>query len=365
MIRAVCTTEDRTFCKKQLPRVSRTFALSIEALPDSLREAVRVSYLLCRVVDSIEDATHVAPDDRALLFDAFDLLLADDTADPVKLEIPWRRLRPRVEDYEQALCLRAGAVFRVFAALPASQRQAIRPHVQQMSAGMREYVQRGEAAGRLRLDDMDDLERYCFFVAGTVGGLLTDLFRQYVPVRDPVTMRAIEARAVSFGLGLQLVNIVKDVAEDHTRGICFLPRSVAREHGVSLERILEPGARRAALAVVRAVCARAREHLQAAEEYTALWPVPQGEPVRLFCIVPLALALATLAEVENGGDTLSAGATPKVSKLTVLKVLADARKAMAGNEALNRMLGQYHPEPATFGRRPAAKGASAPLHTAY
>ena len=341
MNRADSTKEDHKFCRRQLPQVSRTFALSIEALPDSLREAVRVAYLMCRVVDSIEDATEVTPDNRARLFDLFDRALADTAEDPGELEALWQRLRPRVEDYEQDLCLRAGAVFRVFAALPESQRLAIRPHVQEMSAGMREYVQRGEADGRLRLEDMADLERYCYFVAGTVGGLLTDLFRQQVPVRDPVTMRAIQARAESFGLGLQLVNIVKDIAEDHTRGICFLPRSLAREHGVHLERLLEPGARTAALAVVRAVCARARQHLRAAEEYTALWPVPEGEPVRLFCLVPLALALATLAEVETGRDTLRIGANPKVGKLTVLKVLAEARAAARDNRALRRMLAGY------------------------
>lgn len=359
-MRRHATNDDRCFCRRQLPRVSRTFALSIEALPENLREAVRVSYLLCRVVDSIEDATALRPDHRAELFDAFDRLLADDTAPTAELEVMWRGFSPRVEDYEQELCLRSGAAFRVFTALPARQRQAIRPHVQEMSAGMREYVQRGEAAGRLRIHDLDDLERYCHFVAGTVGGLLTDLFRQHVPLRDPVVRRAIEDRSESFGLGLQLVNIVKDVAEDATRGICFMPRSLAEEHGVSLEHLLDPSCRAGALALVHDVCARARHHLRAAEEYTALWPVPEGEPVRLFCIVPLVLALATLSEVEAGHDTLTPGATPKVGKLTVLKVLADARRAMSGNEALDRMLGQYHP---TVGRPVVVEGSS--LHTTH
>ncbi len=359
-MRRPAISADHAFCRRQLPRVSRTFALSIEALPETLREAVRVSYLLCRVVDSIEDATGLLPSRRAELFDTFDHLLADDATATSSLEVLWRGFSPRVEDYEDALCLRAGAVFRVFAALPLHQRQAIRPHIQEMSAGMREYVQRGEAAGRLRIHDMDDLERYCHFVAGTVGGLLTSLFRQHVPLRDPAILRAIEDRAESFGLGLQLVNIVKDVAEDATRGICFMPASLAEEHGVSIDNLLDPAHRPGALAVVQDVCARARRHLRAAEEYTALWPVPAGEPVRLFCIVPLVLALATLSEVENGHDTLTPGATPKVSKLTVLKVLADARRAMSGNDALDRMLGEYHP---TVGRRSTATAPS--LHTTH
>ena len=343
MSRAPSSAADHQLCERLLPHVSRTFALSIAALPDSLREAVRVAYLLCRVVDSIEDAVAVSPADRRSLFRCFDRTLADDRIDPTPQEQLWCRLRPQVEPYEQELCTHAGAVFRVFSDLPPPQRQAIRPHVQEMSRGMRHYVQRGEAHGSLRLHDMDDLERYCYFVAGTVGGLLTDLFLQQLPRIDSATRRAIEQRKVSFGVGLQLVNIVKDVAEDHRRGVCYVPRSLAREHGVSLEQLLDPAARPAAMAMVRTLCLRARDHLRAAEQYTALWPVPEGQPVRLFCIVPLALALATLTEVERGCDTLCADATPKVSRGTVMQVLSDARSAVAGNDSLSRMLGRYQP----------------------
>ena len=48
---------DREFCHAILPKVSRTFALGIRLLPTPLKEAVRTSYLLCRIADTIEDAT--------------------------------------------------------------------------------------------------------------------------------------------------------------------------------------------------------------------------------------------------------------------------------------------------------------------
>ena len=60
------------------------------------------------------------------------------------------------------------------------------------------------------------------------------------------------------------------------------------------ERLLDPERREGGLTVARAVAQRAREHLSRARDYTLLWPLPEGEPVRLFCAVPLALALATL-----------------------------------------------------------------------
>ena len=51
----IASVDDWQFCSDILPRVSRTFALSIAALPEALRDAIRVAYLLCRVVDTVED----------------------------------------------------------------------------------------------------------------------------------------------------------------------------------------------------------------------------------------------------------------------------------------------------------------------
>mgnify|MGYP006174187183 CR=1 FL=1 len=87
---------------------------------------------------------------------------------------------------------------------------------------------------------LDDLERYCYFVAGTVGKLLTSLFELEVPGLPAHLLTPIRARAVSFGVALQLENIVKDVAEDHVRGDCFLPEELAEAEGISLDDILDP-----------------------------------------------------------------------------------------------------------------------------
>jgi len=333
---------DTEFCSTILPRVSRTFALSIEALPDSLRVAVRSAYLLCRIVDSIEDEPTLGGAHRNELFDIFDRLL-DDGTDAAELELACARASVGGMGADGELCRGAGMVFRAYRALPPSQRDAIQPHVLEMSAGMRSYCARGFSP---RLADLADLERYCYFVAGTVGNLLTALFEEAVAGLSEELRSAVRARAVSFGIGLQMVNVVKDVAADfRERGVCFLPLDLAREHGLEVERLLDPAMREAGVGVVRAVCARAREHLRRAEEYVALWPVSgvggqAGRAVRLFCVVPLALALATLRAVEHGDDTLRAGTEPKVSRTTVARILAEAAGAAASNCAVASLLGR-------------------------
>jgi farnesyl-diphosphate farnesyltransferase len=336
------STLDTEFCRTILPRVSRTFALSIEALPDSLRAAVRSAYLLCRVLDSIEDEPTLGDAQRNELFDIFDCLL-DGGKDAADLELACARAAVGGTGEDGELCRGAGAVFRAFCALPPSQRDAIRPHVLEMSGGMRSYCARGVD---LRLADLLDLERYCYFVAGTVGKLVTALFEETVVGLSEELRSALRERAVSFGIGLQMVNVVKDVATDFgERGVCFLPLDLAREHGLEVERLLDPAMRDAGVAVVRAVCARALEHLRRAEEYIGLWPASGGDgragrEVRLFCVVPLALALATLRTVEQGDDTLRAGTEPKVSRSTVARILAEAAGAAASNRALAALLGR-------------------------
>jgi farnesyl-diphosphate farnesyltransferase len=333
--------EDRAFCTQMLPRVSRTFALSIAALPEALREPVRLAYLLCRIVDTIEDDARVGAAARERLYDLFDYLLADDGADPAVFEGLCVELDLGGGTDDNELCVGAGRVFRCFRALPVRQRAAVRPHVAEMSRGMREFTRRADEQKQLRLRDLDELERYCYFVAGTVGKLLTALFEQEVAGLGHEVLTPIRSRAVSFGIALQIVNIVKDVAEDFTRGDCFLPEGLAESEGVPLDALLDPAHREAGLRVISAICARARQHLRRATEYTMLWPTVAGREVRMFCTVPLALALATLHEVENGGDTLVPGRTPKVSRECVQQVFADAQRAVGDNDMLRWMLSYY------------------------
>jgi len=323
-----CTLADRAFCGEMLPGVSRTFALSIQALPEELRDAVCVAYLLCRIVDTIEDDRRVEPALRQSLFDAFDAVLdgaqRGDASRAHELEAKAVAVALGPTETERKLVAAAGASFRVFAALPEAQRLAIAPRVAEMSRGMRAYALRADAEGGLRLRDVPDLEKYCYYVAGTVGELLTDLFSLTCSV-DAATRRELDARAISFGLGLQLVNILKDVAEDSVRGDCFLPVGTAAEHGLTLDRLLMPAERAKGLALLRYLSARAREHLDRAEEYTLLWPATAaGGDVRLFCTVPLALALATLREVEVGTDALIPGRAPTVSRALVIAVFEEA-----------------------------------------
>jgi farnesyl-diphosphate farnesyltransferase len=323
--------KDLEFCARMLPRVSRTFAPSIQNLPPGLCEPVCIAYLLCRTVDTIEDDRRLARAQRVALFDAFDGALASAAAGHAQTPCVFEEMAQAAQVDQGAnreLCVSAGAVFRAFAALPPAQRRVIEPRVLEMSTGMREYSGRADAAGGIRLHDVEDLERYCYYVAGTVGELLTDLFLLECPV-EPARSRELLARATRFGAGLQLVNILKDVGEDAERGDVFLPGEPAREHGVDVGRLLNPDGRAGGLALLRSVARLAHQYLATAEEYTLLWPFTRaGREVRLFCAGPLALAFGTLQQIELGHDALLPNRAPTVTRTFVGRVFEEIRSAM-------------------------------------
>jgi farnesyl-diphosphate farnesyltransferase len=310
-----------------------------------LRNAVCIAYLLCRTVDTVEDDRRVTPVFRRALFDSFDAALtaaADGDASP---SIAFEDLAAAAElgeGYEALLCKQAGAVFRAFAALSPEERGIIEPRLLEMSRGMRAYCERAESERRLQIRDLPDLELYCYYVAGTVGELLTDLFMLACPV-DPKRRGELIARSVRFGLALQLVNILKDVVEDSERGACFLPASVAKENGLDLSRLLAPEERARGLTVLRKLARRSREHLAEAEQYTRLWPLTAaGREVRLFCAGPLALALGTLREVEHGDDALRGDRAPTVSRAFVARTFEQMRRAVSASDQAesDRLLGE-------------------------
>ncbi len=57
------SSEDLRFCNHSLSKVSRTFALNIRVLEGNLFKSVLICYLLCRIMDTIEDC----PDQTAEL----------------------------------------------------------------------------------------------------------------------------------------------------------------------------------------------------------------------------------------------------------------------------------------------------------
>ena len=304
-------SSDEVYQDHILPHVSRTFALTIPQLPEGLRAQVTSAYLLCRIADTIEDEPALSPPETLAFLQRFSALLSG-RGDPKRLarEIE-QRLSDRTPASERDLISNMERVLGVMARLNEPQRAAIRRCVELMCYGMPRFQFNASLKGLARSTDLDD---YCYYVAGVVGEMLTDLFCDYSP-QIARQRAALWGLAASFAQGLQMTNILKDVWEDRGRGACWLPQEVFTRHGVDLGDVAsEPFDPRFG-AGMRELVGVAHAHLRNALDYTLLIPGKETG-IRRFCLWAIGLAVLTLRKIEHN-PRFTAGAQVKVTRSAV------------------------------------------------
>src|SRR5579863_3702287 len=189
-----CATADDGYQDEVLPRVSRTFALTIPQLPPGVQKAVTNAYLLCRIADTIEDEPALSAPEAADYLARFAAVVRGvEPPAPLALELS-PRLSGRTLAAERELVDNMERVIRVTTTLGA-QRAAITRCLELMCDGMPHFRRTARTRG---LDCMADLDSYCYYVAGIVGEMLTELFCGYSPAIG-ARRAALADRAASFG----------------------------------------------------------------------------------------------------------------------------------------------------------------------
>jgi farnesyl-diphosphate farnesyltransferase len=325
-----CAISDDGYQGEILPRVSRTFALTIPQLPPAVQKAVTNAYLLCRIADTIEDEPELPAPEAADFLRRFAAVVRGvEPPAPLALELS-PRLSGRTLAAERELVNSMERVIRVTATLGA-QRAAIKRCLDLMCDGMPHFRRAARTRG---LDSMGDLDSYCYYVAGVVGEMLTDLFCGYSPAIG-AQQTALADLAASFGQGLQMTNILKDFWEDRGRGACWLPRDVFARYGVDLARV-SPQRRDAGFAAgVRELIGVAHGHLRNALDYALL--IPRGEPgIRRFCLWAIGLAVLTLRKIA-AHPQFASGAEVKVSHRAVFMTSLTTSCAVRHDRVLRRL----------------------------
>lgn len=325
-------------CFRLLPGVSRTFALAIEGLKEPLRGAVCVSYLLCRILDTVEDAPGLTTSQRGDLL--FPLLRSLRDRQPVCEA--WEAgaltlLETRSSDSDLDLMAASGQVADALYSLEPPVQTAIVRWVCEMGGGMvRTSAQMGET-GLKTLPHMAALDRYCYYIAGTVGYLLTDLFFLHSDRIDRERFYQLQEEAEAFGLGLQKVNILKDIGDDVGRGWCFIPTDLLAAEGLVPADLADPARDEAAQRACLPVLRTAADHLERGWRYLSLMPVEEHE-VRLFLGYSLFFAAKTLALVAEDPTKLTCRDEKlKISRLEVASVVAGVNLAVGDPQKLEAL----------------------------
>jgi farnesyl-diphosphate farnesyltransferase len=303
-----------------LPHVSRTFALTIPVLAEPLQRRVALSYLLCRILDTVEDAPGIGAGRRLELLALFRHLAVhpEDGTERARFQALWPG---GVDAHHERLVREAGTLLDGLIALPHPARHAVSTCLEEMAVGMALFASsEGDERPRFVCPDLAALEAYCHVVAGTVGILLSHLFALELG-SDWMTPERIEAGR-RFGLGLQLTNVLKDRENDRQRGISYIPPDYLERTG-DRWRLTPEG--------LRALIERALEHLDAAHQYVLALPASRDD-LRVFCVWASHLALATLRLVAARG-----GGSVKVGREELGRILETTRAAAADDAALGAL----------------------------
>jgi 15-cis-phytoene synthase len=208
-----------------LQHKARTFHLASHLLPRATRNDAALVYAFCRLVD---DA-------------------ADEAADAASAAAALDRLAREMEG-------RAAPRPLVAAFCAAAERLDLPLDL------ARELV-RGVSGdlGVVRVPDDDELVRYCYRVASTVGLMMCAVLG--------VRRREALPYAVDLGVAMQLTNITRDVAEDARRDRVYLPTARLRRAGVEPDTLVDGTAdRRAVAEVVRGLLDLADAYYRSADD---------------------------------------------------------------------------------------------------
>lgn len=329
-------TEDWEYCKSMLPKVSRTFALNISVLQGDLYRSILIAYLFCRIVDTVEDASELDPKIKIKLLHDFSKIIEDPHYRKEAIA-EWVEACRAVDGSENDLDLliHTPRVFQVFDSLPENHQAQIIPSVSRMAQGMAHFQRKFTFSELTLLENQEELEEYCYFVAGLVGEMLTNLFFQAIPNLSPRARETMQRNAVSFGLGLQMTNISKDIIADRNRGWSYVPKSFITQYGLTVEEFNAGTSMDKNMNVLDHLLNKTMGHLEDALAYTLALPRRETR-IRLFCIWPLWMAMETVAVLHGNQTLLNSDDPVKISRSTVRSILRRTRWLSLSDTLLKR-----------------------------
>lgn len=209
-----------------LKAVSRSFYLSMVWLPPPMRRGIALGYMLARATDSVADTSTAAAKDRAEVLLRMGQAIAGDLAEPEQAEL-LRLLRGEMADRQEkpaeaTLLRRFDECLSLLRLVSGEERRLIRKVLATIVEG--QLWDLSYFVGRTSVESDAETHRYTYMVAGCVGEFWTELGLATMgagfckPERREIMVQA----GVRYGRGLQLVNILRDMAEDAARGRAYL-----------------------------------------------------------------------------------------------------------------------------------------------
>ncbi len=282
-----------------LARVSRSFYLSIRLLPTKLRGPVSLGYLLARASDTIADTTELPVDSRmgnlrllarGIQGEALGDAIVDLGASLAPLQknkderVLIESLQPCLDWLEQSEVL---------------DREEVRAVLEQINRGQILDLERFQNPKQIAaLETSAQLDEYTYLVAGSAGEFWTRLCFRRLPKFTARSEDDMLGMGKCYGMGLQLINILRDAGADLHAGRCYFPNEELAVAAMEPSRILREPER--FQSIYRKWREKAERQIEAGLQYAN---AIRNRRVRIATALPGLIGARTLALLRDAGAT--------------------------------------------------------------
>jgi farnesyl-diphosphate farnesyltransferase len=318
-----------------LKRVSRSFYLTLRILPRSLRTPIGLAYLFARAADTIADTTIIDPAERLTFLQQFRSLFQSYDATTLTV-LRSALVGPQRIPAERELLSCLDECFIVFQACAPGDQARISRLLLTLTQGMAMDLTTfpSERDGRVvALKTRHDLDQYTYYVAGCVGEFWTDMHMAHRPALQGWDVEIMTEWGLCFGKGLQMTNIMRDLAQDLRIGRCYLPLEDLARQGLLPEHLLAPTAITRVRPILHELLALTLDHYRQGWAYTLAIPRREVQ-MRLACAWPLLIGFRTLDLLTRADNLLDPNVTVKVSRAAVYRILLASSVLAPSNHGL-------------------------------
>lgn len=291
---------DKEYCYNTLNKVSRSFAMVIQDLPEDLKDAICIFYLVLRGLDTIEDDMNLNEDYKKELLEDFHNKCNDEN-------FALQNVGDKPEYVE--LMENYSKIATTFNTLSIEYQKVIKEITFEMAKGMLVFTTK-------KVETKEDYNLYCHYVAGLVGQGLSKIFvASGLENANYLTQMEI---ANSMGLFLQKTNITRDFYEDIDEGRVFWPKEIWENYTSDISSLKLNAQSIKSIACLNSMVVNAFYHFSDCIQYLKGL---KNEKIFRFCAIPQVMAVGTLSLLYNNANALNSNI--KMSKEDTLNVFSN------------------------------------------
>ena len=311
------TADSMKYARKILKKVSRSFALTIPMLDAQIRDEVLLTYLQDRILDNFEDEIH--PPDLNLqkeMMDRVSRIFSTEAYDRSSDFAVIKEKSSLIErDSLQELTENIDLIYRSYQNFDPEIQEISHKWLAEMNQGMQKFLTK-------KVKTFAELDEYCYYVAGTVGGFLTETIIYKFEISEE-NRQILLNNFNQAGLFLQKVNLIRDIREDlESRDKHFWP---LQDLGINEEKLADPEYEEQALTALNKMLKDLKSHIPALKKYYQALP-EELSGYKKFFAVNNALGLATMDKLKDNPDLFYGNKPVKTSKLTFLNIMRAPEK---------------------------------------